>query len=103
LDNQYLVTTIDLGFVGLIALLALLGTAIVTGIRIRRAPVDPRSGQLGQALAASVAASACSLALYDGFSFPMAASLLFVVLGCVACLRRVSSKVIPPIRTRAAL
>jgi hypothetical protein len=45
---------------------------------------------MAQALAAAVAATAISFALFDAFSFTMAASLLFLVLGCSSALGRLA-------------
>jgi polysaccharide biosynthesis protein PslJ len=89
LDNQYLGVLIDMGLVGLISLLALFVTGIVTASRIRRSTKDPTTRLLAQVLAASVASATASFALFDAFSFPMAACLIFLLLGCVGCLRRV--------------
>jgi len=91
LDNQYLGILIYMGFVGLIALLAFLLTGMITALRVRLSSTDETVRSLAQALAASVAAAIWSFAVFDAFSFPMAASLLFMVLGCVGALRRVTS------------
>jgi len=80
-----------MGFVGLIALLAFLLTGMITALRVRLSSTDETVRSLAQALAASVAAAIWSFAVFDAFSFPMAASLLFMVLGCVGALRRVTS------------
>jgi hypothetical protein len=88
LDDQYLGLLIDIGCVGLLALLGLFATSIITARRARRRSTDPATRNLAQSLAAGVASAACSLALYDGFSFPMASGLLFLVIGCAAALRR---------------
>lgn len=90
LDNQYLGVMIDMGFVGLASLLALFITGFVAARRVRRMSDDEDVRSLAQALAASVAASAWSFAVFDAFAFPMATTLLFMVLGAVDCLRRVS-------------
>jgi O-antigen ligase len=89
LDNQYLLTTIETGIVGLAAFLALLISAIALARRSRRQSTDPRVRSLAQALAASVTAAAFSFAFYDEFSFPMAASLLFIVLGTTGAMARI--------------
>jgi O-antigen ligase len=91
LDNQYLVTLIETGIVGLVALLGLLGTAMFLAWRVRRRSTDPHTRRLAQALLASTAAGAASLALFDGFSFPMAAGLLMLVLGLVGSLARLTA------------
>ncbi len=88
LDNQYLGVLIEMGFVGFTAVLGLFVVAVVATMRLRWRCADPEIRSLAQALAAGIAATACSFALYDAFSFPMAASLLFLVLGCASALGR---------------
>jgi len=87
-DNQYLGTAIETGAVGLVMLLAILGTGVARARAVRRRSDDPNTRQLGQAMAAAIAATGISFALFDGLSFPMVTSLLFLVLGCVAALDR---------------
>lgn len=89
LDNQYLNILIETGFVGLCATLTLFAMGVGTGLSIRRSTSDPVMRSLGVSLAASVAAGTLCLALYDGFSFPMAASLIFITLGATAAARRI--------------
>lgn len=89
LDNQYLGTLIELGFVGLAALIAVFISGIVTARLVRRRSDDPSTRQLSQALTASIAAGAASFALFDAFSFPMIPGLMFLLLGTVGALRRV--------------
>lgn len=91
LDNQLLGTLVETGIVGLAALTLLILTTVATGLGIRRAGLDSATWRLGRAVAASVAAAGCSLALFDGFSFPMAACVFFVVIGCGAALLRIAS------------
>jgi len=91
LDNQYLVTLIETGLVGIAALLGLLGTAAFLAWRARGRGADPHTRRLAQALLASVAAGAASLALFDGLSFPMAAGVLMLLVGLTGSLDRLSS------------
>ena len=87
LDDQYLGLLIETGIVGLVAFLGLLVSGVVGGMRLRPA-ADPIDGRLGVSLAASAASALASFALFDAFSFPMAASLIFLILGCLGALRR---------------
>jgi polysaccharide biosynthesis protein PslJ len=89
LDDQYLGLLIETGVVGLLAYLALLVSGVVGGLRVRRT-ANQIDGLLGVSLAASVASALASFALFDAFSFPMAASLSFLVLGCVGALSRLA-------------
>jgi O-antigen ligase len=84
LDDQLLGTAVEMGLVGLAALITLMLTGIVSCRRARRNMPDPVTRQLGQALVAAIAAASCSFALYDALSFPMAACTFFLVLGCAA-------------------
>lgn len=90
LDNQFLLTTIELGLVGLAAFLGLLLTAASTAIRVRRRAIDTVTRQLSTALLASLAAGAATFALFDAFSFPMVAGLTFLVIGAISGLYRIS-------------
>ena len=90
LDNQLLGTTIEMGVVGLLALLGLLGTGLWTAWRVRRGSTDGTTRQLAQALLASLAAGSVSFAFFDAFSFPMVAGLTFLILGTIGALRRLT-------------
>jgi hypothetical protein len=88
LDNQYLGTLVEAGFVGLIALVALLVGAFLVGIRVRRASPDADTRSLAYSLAVSPAVAAVSLYTFDGFGFPMFSGVLFLILGALGCLWR---------------
>lgn len=81
LDNQYLSLAIEVGLIGLLAVLGLFVVGALCARRIRVIGPDERTRQLGQALAASIGAGAAGLALYDGFGFPMATGTHFLMLG----------------------
>ena len=89
-DNQVLLTAIQGGLIGVVALLALVITPIVACLRARRASTDMRVRTLGPCLAAGIGAGAASLLFYDTFAFAMGTSLLFIIIGCAACLVRLS-------------
>lgn len=100
LDNEYLGTVIETGFVGLVALLSLLGAGLLTARQVRRVSSDRHARDLAQALAAGIAAGGCSLATFDGLSFPMCAGMLFLLLGCVTALHRLVTAT-PAVELRA--
>ncbi|WP_181038893.1 O-antigen ligase [Arthrobacter sp. Y81] len=81
LDNQYLVTLIDMGIVGLAALCAVSGVGFVTSLAARRHYTETILAKLGPALAASLAAGAVLTGFFDALSFPQAAGMLFLVAG----------------------
>lgn len=89
LDNQYLGLLIELGVLGTIAMLAVFAVALNSAFRSRRLSWDPRARGLAQALAAMVAAGACSFATFDAFGFPQASSLVFLGIGCIGALSNV--------------
>lgn len=90
LDNQYLLTTIETGLVGVLALLGLFVTGFISSRQIRRWSTDSVTRDLAQSLAAALATGGVSFALFDTLSFPMAASLVFLLLGCAGALRRLT-------------
>jgi polysaccharide biosynthesis protein PslJ len=81
-DDQYVTSTIETGFVGLLALMLLFLTGWAIARSARRRPVDAEGRHLAQCLAASVAAAAISFSDYDALAFTMASGLLFLLLGC---------------------
>ena len=83
LDNQYLKTAIELGLVGLFALMAFLLVPPICALIARRHSRDPELRLLCAALAASgFAATVCSFT-FDSFSFPMFANLHALVIGLI--------------------
>ena len=91
-DNQYLLLLVEIGVVGLIAFLALVVVAISTCSRTRRATRSETRRRYAQGLLASVAAGAGTTALFDAFSFPMAAGTLFLTFGLCGALARLTTK-----------
>jgi O-antigen ligase len=87
-DNQYLLLLVEVGLLGLTAVLGLIVTAVVCAVQARRRATDPAVRELAGGLAASVVTAAAGLAFYDGFSFPTATGVLFVLLGLTGALRR---------------
>jgi O-antigen ligase len=89
-DDQYLNSLIEIGIVGLLALLVLFGTGWVLARSARRATADGEIRHLAQCLAASVAVMAVTYATFDALYFPMAAAVTFLILGCVGAMWRLS-------------
>jgi O-antigen ligase len=90
LDNQYLGTIIELGFIGLGVVIALLVTGFFTARAARRLATNPVVKDLGQAFAASVAVAIVTFATFDFLGFQMATGMLFLVLGCTGALWRLA-------------
>ena len=102
LDNQYLGMAIEMGLVGVLVFLLFLATAVSESILVRRGSTDASTRDLAQSFAASLAAAGLSFAIYDAFSFPMAASLLFLIVGCAGALRRIENSRIEASRVEAS-
>lgn len=81
LDNQYLVTLIEIGVVGLLAFLALLGMSLAVAMSARRHYREPVIRGMGMALVASMVAGGLLSAFYDSFAFPQACNMIFLISG----------------------
>jgi O-antigen ligase len=86
LDNQYLLSTIEIGLVGLTAVVCYLFAAAFLGRGARHRSGDPRIRDLGQALAAASVASAVAALTFDAFSFLAFAGTVPVCLGAAGAL-----------------
>jgi O-antigen ligase len=89
-DDQYLNSTIETGFIGLLALLALFVTGWIVARSTRRLTIDTEARDLAQCLAASIAVAAVSFATYDALSFTISAGLIFLLLGCIGAMWRMA-------------
>ncbi|MBD8870481.1 O-antigen ligase family protein [Nocardioides donggukensis] len=87
-DNQYLLLLVEVGVVGLVTVLAVLVAGIDAARRTRRLTSDPVLAEHAQALAAGLVGGSLGLAFYDGFSFPMATGVMFLLLGMAGALYR---------------
>jgi polysaccharide biosynthesis protein PslJ len=92
LDNQYLGTIIELGFVGLSLLVVMLVTGFFTARGARRRTADPGRRDLSQALAASIAVAIVSFGTFDALGFPMVTGMLFLLLGCAGAMWRLNGQ-----------
>ena len=90
LDNQYLGSIIELGFVGLAVLIVMLVTAFFTARGARRRTTDPDRRDLAQALAASIAVAIVSFGTFDALGFPMVTGMLFLVMGYAGAMWRIN-------------
>lgn len=85
-DDQYLNTLIEIGVIGLIALLTLFATGWSLARRTRRMTSDDERRHLAQCLAASVAVAAVSFATFDALGFEIMAGTTFVMLGAIGAM-----------------
>lgn len=90
-DNAYLLALVEIGVVGLLALMAVFVVSIFTARGARLRAEDDEARDLGQTLAASIAAIAVGAATFDMLEFPMAAGLTFLLVGCAGALWRLNS------------
>ena len=90
LDNQYLGLLIEGGILGFGGLLILIVAAVAAAWKARQMSIDEFDRDLAQALIASIAAGACSLAFFDTFAFPQSAGCFFLILGMAGALRRLT-------------
>ncbi len=88
LDNQYLLTVVETGLVGLAALVGLFALALRAARQARARSADPAARSLCQALLAALTVETVSLLFYDGFAFRISTGLLFFLIGAVAALPR---------------
>jgi O-antigen ligase len=70
LDNQYLLTLVEVGILGLIGLVAVLGVPAVLGRNARRMSTDEADRSLGQSFAGAGVALLAAAATFDALSFP---------------------------------
>jgi O-antigen ligase len=87
-DNQYLVTLVEMGVCGLLALITLFVTGWVLARQARKASTDPRERHLAQCIAAGVAVATFSFGTFDAASFPMSCGMTFLMLGFAGAIWR---------------
>lgn len=92
LDNQLLLVTIELGLLGLAALLALTSSAVWSALRARRMIEDEAGRQTAQAIAAAIISTTVTFVFFDAFSFPMAVGVYFLMCGLAGALHRIASQ-----------
>jgi hypothetical protein len=86
LDNEYLNTSIELGLVGLVALVFFFGLPLATALVARQRSADAEVRALCGALAGAAAVAMVCSAAFDSFSFPMFSYVDALIFGlCGAC------------------
>jgi O-antigen ligase len=89
-DNQYLGILVELGITGLVAFVLVVLAGLFCAWQARRLATNESLRHMSQAVLASVAAGAVAFGFFDAFSFPMAAGLLFLLLGVSGALWRLA-------------
>jgi O-antigen ligase len=95
LDNQYLMSLIEVGLVGFVAVIGYLLTTAFLGRGARHTSTDARIRDLGQALAAAGLTATVTAFTFDGFSFLMYAGLIPALLGLAGALWGVERAGVP--------
>jgi polysaccharide biosynthesis protein PslJ len=88
-DNQYLLSLLETGLVGLIALLGVVVGGVMLARYARQRSSDARSRDLAQSLATSMVVATVAFATFDALSFPIVRGLTFFLLGCAGALWRI--------------
>lgn len=89
-DNQYLLSSVEIGVVGLGSLLLMAVTAIGCALVAYHRTTDPRVRPLVAGIGAGVTVGTILLAFFDGFSFPMMPAVWFILMGLAGASLRVS-------------
>jgi O-antigen ligase len=90
LDNQILLSLVETGILGLLALLMLPCLAAWQVANTRRRSVRPADRDLAQSLLAAVLVGFATWLTFDGLSFASSRSLVLVALGAIAALWRMT-------------
>ncbi|WP_214409868.1 O-antigen ligase family protein [Sphaerisporangium fuscum] len=92
IDNQYLMSALETGIVGVLALMAFLFSGWSLARRARRAATDEPTRHLAQCLAASTGVAIFGFGTFDAFSFPMITNVMFLILGICGALWRLQTQ-----------
>ena len=96
LDNEYLGTLLERGWLGVGSLVLLFVVAGLTSHWLVRNSDDPATKSVSRALGANVAVALVVLATFDALSFPIYSGLLFVMIGCLGTLYRLEKETARP-------
>jgi O-Antigen ligase len=89
-DNQYLKTVVELGLVGVAALLALFLVPIIGALVARQRSSNPELRLLCASLAGATLAAMAASATFDSLSFPMFAGVFALVIGLIGATFRLA-------------
>jgi O-antigen ligase len=95
LDNQYYLSAVETGLVGVAVLLALFVVGGLLCMRVIRSAAPRRDRELAIALLASISAATLASGTFDFLSFPQGRNLFFLVLGCAGALWRLAVRDAP--------
>ncbi|MGN9845716.1 O-antigen ligase family protein [Nonomuraea sp. H19] len=87
-DNQYILTTVETGIIGLLAFVGLFAAGIASALRARRLLSDPVDRDLGLTLAACLVVPLIGAATFDLRSYAVITGLSFLLVGAAGALLR---------------
>ncbi|MFI7043785.1 O-antigen ligase family protein [Streptosporangium sandarakinum] len=87
-DNQYLLSAVETGLIGVTVVVALFVCAIYSGLRARHLSADPATRDLGLTLAACLVVPLVGAATFDLLSFATVTGLSFLLIGAAGSLLR---------------
>jgi len=90
LDNQMLMVLVELGAVGLVAVLLLYFGSIGSALGARRRALAPRDSHVSLAIAAAIAGMLAASVTFDAWGFAQAAGLTFLLVGMAGAVSRLS-------------
>ena len=90
LDNQYLGSLVETGYLGMFVLIGFFLVMYFTARSVRRRFVDEASRDLAQSLAAVAVVVGLGFATFDGLGYPMIDGVLFLAAGCTGALYRLT-------------
>lgn len=90
-DNQYILSAVESGLIGVAVIVAMFLTAGYAALRSRRLAADPAARDLGLSLAAALTVPLIGMATFDLFSFAAATGLSFLFIGAAGALLRAAA------------
>jgi O-antigen ligase len=90
LDNQYLLSLVEVGVVGLVAFVGLFAAAVYAVVRARRLTTDPVDRDLGLTVIAATMVPVAGAITFDLLSFPVISGLVFVLVGVAGAYLRIA-------------
>lgn len=90
LDNQFLLSLIEIGIVGTICLFILFATSITQARNVRHTSKDPFMRELGQCCVAALFAVIVCFSTFDTLSFPMVSFTTVLIMGLIGAMWRIN-------------
>ncbi|MGZ0711657.1 O-antigen ligase family protein (plasmid) [Coraliomargarita sp. W4R53] len=90
-DNAWVLITVELGIVGVLAFLAMVGTGVFSALRGAKVSAYEETTSLGYATAASLVTISVLFLFFDGLSFPIAAGTFALVIGVSGAIRAIGA------------